>query len=86
MMTVVILAGFFFKITKTEWLILFFTFSLVIGFEMVNTAIESMTDILTLRYDISAKNAKDTAAGMVLVSAIFSIVVGLIIFIPYLIK
>lgn len=86
MMSVVTASGFYFKVTKAEWIILIFTFSLVIGFEMVNTAIESMTDILTLRYDISAKNAKDTAAGMVLVSAIFAVIIGLVIFIPYLIN
>ena len=52
--------------------------------EMVNTALESMTDLIEEKYHVKAKIAKDVSAGMVLVSAISSLIVGLIIFVPKL--
>ena len=51
---------------------------------MLNTAIESVIDLLTHEYNQSAKIAKDTSAGMVLMSAFASIIVGAVIFIPHL--
>lgn len=67
-----------------EWSILIFTITLVIIAEMLNTAIESVTDLLTSEYHLSAKIAKDTSAGMVLITAFSSVVIGAIIFIPHL--
>lgn len=77
--------GFYLKITRTDWLILVFTISLVLIAETVNTSIESMTDLLSAKYHQKAKIAKDTSAGMVLLSALASVIIGLIIFLPYLI-
>ncbi len=79
----VILAGCYFGITQTESIILLFSISLVITAELLNTAIESMTDILIIEYSKHAKIAKDVAAGMVLFSALSAVVVGTIIFLPY---
>jgi diacylglycerol kinase len=61
-----------------------FTIVLVIALEMLNTSIEAMTDLLTRKYAVEARIAKDTAAGMVLVGAIGAIIVGIIIFYPYI--
>ena len=82
--TLVTLLGFYLSLAAWEWLILVFTFSLVIISEMLNTAIESVIDLLTSEYHQAAKIAKDTSAGMVLMSAFASIVVGAVIFIPHL--
>lgn len=79
----VIISGFYFGITKIEWLILLLTIVVVISLEMVNTAIEKVVDLVTDEYHQLAKYAKDVAAGAVLVAAIFAVVIGCIIFVPY---
>lgn len=73
-----------FVVTRVELLILLFTILLGLASEMVNTALESMTDLITKEYRTEAKIAKDVAAGMMLVISIGATVVGLVIFIPYL--
>src|SRR3989339_739221 len=65
----VCLAGSYLSISYLEWLTLIFTFNMVLVSEMVNTAIESMVDLITLERRQDAKVAKDVSAGMVLVSA-----------------
>ena len=59
---------------------------MVLVSEMVNTAIESMVDLITLERRQDAKVAKDVSAGMVLVSAFFSITIGLFIFLPKILQ
>ena len=59
---------------------------LVFSAEMVNTALEEMTDLITEEHKQEAKAAKDVAAGMVLVTAIGAIIVGIVIFVPYIIE
>jgi len=85
-MVSVILMGVYFSISISEWLILVFTFNTVLVAEMINTSIESIVDLITSERREDAKVAKDVAAGMVLVSATLSVVVGLIIFLPKLIN
>ncbi len=81
-MFLVIICGFLFQLSITEWLICILLFGLVISLELVNTAIEAVVDLCTQEYHPLAKIAKDTAAGAVLISAIASVVIGLIIFVP----
>lgn len=81
-MFLVIICGFLFRLSITEWLVCILLFGLVISLELVNTAIEAVVDLCTLEYHPLAKIAKDTAAGAVLISAIASVVIGLIIFVP----
>ena len=50
--------------------------------ELVNTAVESVVDLVTSEYKPLAKIAKDTAAGAVLIAAIMAAIAGLIIFVP----
>lgn len=78
----VVTLGKLFHLTPGEWLILLFTIGLVLVAEMVNTAIEATTDLLTATLQPQAKIVKDVSAGMVLLTAIIAIVVGLVIFIP----
>lgn len=84
MMMAVIICGIFFGINKIEWMICLILFALVISLEMVNTSIEAIVDLYTPQFHPLAKIAKDTAAGAVLVSAIFSAIIGLMIFVPKL--
>ncbi|MCC9844683.1 diacylglycerol kinase, partial [Streptococcus agalactiae] len=52
-------------------------------FEIINSAIENVVDLASnYHFSMLAKNAKDMAAGAVLVVSLFAVLVGLIIFIP----
>jgi diacylglycerol kinase len=82
----VVIAGWYFGITIEQWLIVIFTMLLMLTAEMVNTSIESMTDLIKKEYSQQAKIAKDVAAGMVLLNAIGSVVIGIIIFGPKVIS
>jgi diacylglycerol kinase (ATP) len=78
----VVLFGLLLKISATEWCLCFVLFGLILGLELVNTAIEAVVDLVTEEYRPLAKRAKDAAAGAVLIAAIMAAITGLIIFIP----
>jgi undecaprenol kinase len=80
----VILAGFIFSISKYEWIAIILSIGGMISMELMNTAIERTVDLYTKEYHPLAKQAKDIAAGAVLVFAIASVMIGLIIFLPRL--
>ena len=82
MMVLVILAGLFFQISAVEWCICFVLFGLIMSLELVNTAVESVVDLVTEERRPLAKLAKDAAAGAVLLASIMAAVAGLIIFLP----
>jgi diacylglycerol kinase len=78
----VTVCGFLFRITLYEWLACLCCFGLVFSAEMFNTAIEDIVDMISPEKRTSAGRVKDIAAGAVLVAAIFSAVVGTLIFAP----
>jgi len=78
----VIICAALFQISYVEWLICLALIGAVLALELVNTAIESVVNMITTEYNFHAKVAKDTAAGAVLVMSIISAVIGLIIFVP----
>lgn len=82
----VTLAGTLFHITAAEWCICLLLFALVAALELVNTAVEAVVDLVTEEKKPLAKIAKDTAAGAVLFAAIISVIVGCIIFLPYVLE
>ena len=82
MMVLVILAGLFFQISAVEWCICFVLFGLIMSLELMNTAVESVVDLVTEERRPLAKLAKDAAAGAVLIASIMAAVAGLIIFLP----
>jgi diacylglycerol kinase (ATP) len=77
----VLLIGMLFRLPRTDMAILFVVVSAVLVTEMINTAIESVVDMVTQAYHPLAKLAKDIAAGAVLISAISAVIVGLILFV-----
>ena len=83
-MVLVIAAGLFFKISLTKWCLCFILFGLVMALEMVNTAVESVVDLVTEERKPLAKLAEDAAAGAVLIAAIMAAATGFLIFIPEL--
>lgn len=82
----VTLAGTLFHITAVQWCICLLLFALVISLELVNTAVEAAVDLVTEEKKPLAKIAKDTAAGAVLFAAIVSVIIGCIIFLPYVLE
>lgn len=82
MAILVTICGFSFSISHTEWMFCVLSFGLVIGAEMINTAIENIVDLVSPEKNKLAGYAKDIAAGAVLICAIASVIVGLIIFVP----
>ena len=79
-----IVLGTYFHITQVEWMILILTSGFVLVSEAFNTAIEIDIGLTSPEYHPYARDTKDVAAGAVLISSITAIVVGLIIFIPYI--
>ena len=78
-----IIAGLIFRISAAEWLFLLLSIFLVIAFEIMNSAVENVVDLASdYHFSMRAKNAKDMAAGAVLVVSGFAVVTGLIIFVP----
>ncbi|KEK26231.1 diacylglycerol kinase family protein [Bacillus gaemokensis] len=82
---IVICCGLYFHVTTMEWLILFLTIGIVISLEMVNTAIEKTVDLVTVEFQPFAKIAKDVAAGAVLLFTVIAVIIGAIIFLPYMV-
>ena len=78
----VIICGIAFTISLTEWIFCLLCIGLVVGAEMMNTAIENVVDLASPAQNPLAGKAKDIAAGAVLICAIISVIVGLLIFIP----
>lgn len=82
----VTLAGTLLHITAVQWCICLLLFALVVSLELVNTAVEAAVDLVTEEKKPLAKIAKDTAAGAVLFSALVSVIIGCIIFLPYILE
>ena len=80
----VIAAGFYFQVTLGEWCMLLLCIALVIGFELLNTALENLTDLVKPEHHPIAGKVKDIGAGAVLFVSILSAIIGLIIFWKYL--
>ena len=80
----VTVAGFYFKISASEWAIQILAIALVLGTEAVNTAIEEMANFIHPEYHAKIGQIKDMAAGAVFIVSIFALIVGLIIYLPKL--
>ena len=82
----VVLASWYLRISPVEWAIIVLCISLVIGMEMINSAIEKACDRITREKDDYVRYVKDMAAGAVLWTAIGSAVTGAIILLPKVIE
>ena len=82
----VLLAIVLLPVTKVDCLLLMGIIALVLIVEVLNTAIEQLVDMVSPHMNQRAKMVKDIAAGAVLISAIASIILGSLIFIPYLLS
>jgi diacylglycerol kinase (ATP) len=78
----VTIAGFYYNISKTEWLFQILSIGLVMSIEGLNTAVEKVADFIHPDYHKKIGFIKDIAAGAVLFAAITAILIGLIIYMP----
>ena len=69
----------FFEITRTQLAVIFLANMAVVAAELINTAVERTVDLASEEYTKNGKIAKDTAAGAVLVCAIFAVTTGIAI-------
>ena len=79
---IVTIAGFYYNISTTEWLIQLLAIALVMCAEGVNTAIEAIADFIHPEHHEKIGLIKDIAAGAVFIAAVFTSIIGLIIYIP----
>lgn len=79
---IVVIFGFIFQVDLVDWALISFAIGLVIGFEILNTAIEHLVDIVSFEYSVKAKKVKDIAALATLFVTFIAIIIGLIVFVP----
>ncbi len=82
---VVLLLSFYFQIKLWEFVIIILLIALVLVLEIINSIIERLTDMLKPRIHQYVKDMKDMGAALVFVGAITSLIIGIIIFSPYII-
>ncbi len=83
---IIVLAGYIFNISAIAWIAQSLAIGLVLGFELINTAIEELTDMVSPEYNHMAGKIKDLAAGAVLIVSFFAMVTGLIIYLPKILE
>jgi len=83
--TVAVILGCFFQLSTVEWLWLMACIAIVLITELLNTSLETLTDLVSPTYNEKAGHVKDVAAGAVVVAALFALVTGIIIFLPKII-
>lgn len=79
----VIILMLLFQVTRKEAVLLILIIALVLVLELINSVFEKITDMMKPRIHVYARLCKDIMSGAVLITAVVSLVVGLIIFIPY---
>ena len=80
-----VIIGFLLQISSFEWMVLLLSMSLVLSMEAINTVLENLADYISPGYNEFIKKVKDVSAAAVFISALFAVMIGLIIFIPKII-
>lgn len=80
-----IIAGFYFNISREEWMMQILAFGLVLGIESLNTAVEKIADFIHPEFHHKIGFIKDIAAGAVMFAAMAALAIGLLIYIPKMI-
>lgn len=78
--------GFWLGINRLEWVMISVCICMVLTAETLNSALEKTVDLITSQYHPLAKHAKNMAAGAVLLTAINAVIVGILVFGPYLLE
>jgi undecaprenol kinase/diacylglycerol kinase (ATP) len=83
---IVVLVGWVLKLTSAEWMVLLGCIASVLSFEMINSAIEKICNLVHPTYHPAIKTIKDMAAGAVLFVSVISSIIGAIIFLPKILQ
>ena len=83
---IIFIVSCYFNITPIEWCMVLFCIGVTLSLEMVNSALERVCELVSQEYHPLIKVIKDVAAGAVLWFSIIAVLIGLIIFVPYIIK
>ncbi len=81
-----VIAGILLGISPLEWCVVVMCIGLVIAAEALNSAVEALADKISPGYDSLIGRAKDLGATAVTLLAIVAVVVGCIVYIPYIIR
>jgi len=81
----IVATAWFFRVSCFEWCLLILAISLVVLMEIVNSAVERITDVLKPRINSYVKEIKDIMAAAVMLASITAVIIGLIILGPYLV-
>ena len=81
-----VVAGLVFRISTVEWCVVLLCIAGTLSLELVNSVVELIVDRISPEYSVFAKQAKDMAAGAVLIGAAASAIIGIIIFLPKFIE
>ena len=82
----VVVLMFLLEVSFYEKLILIFTITFLLAIELVNSRIEKIVDIFQPNYDQGAKTIKDVTAGAVFLASLGALIIGILIFLPRLLK
>lgn len=82
----VLILAWFFNVSKFELLLLIFSIGLVLLMETINSAVERIADVLRPRINEYIKEVKDITAAAVMLASLISVIVGTIIFWPYIME
>jgi len=77
-----IILGLYFNISSTEWFAQLLAIGIVMSIEGLNTAIEEVANFIHPEKHKKIGLIKDIAAGAVFIAVVFTIAIGLIIYIP----
>ena len=83
---VVVAAGVALNVSGEDWRWLVVAIVLVWTAETVNTAFEHLCDVVSPEFHASVQKSKDIAAGAVLIAVIGAVIIGLQVFVPYLLR
>ena len=83
---VTLVLGYALEISTIEAITIIMCICLVMACEMINTAIEAVVDLITLKENDLARIAKDSVSSATLILSFMSLIIGLIIFVPKIIE
>ena len=81
----VVAAGLFFHLSRAEWCWIVLAIAIVWTAEALNTAFEFLADAASPSFHPIVRDAKDVAAGAVLITAIAAVIIGVIVFWPHVV-
>ena len=79
---IVLVMGMVLPLTYVERLVVLVIVAVILSMEMINTAIEATVDLVTTKENKLAKVAKDSSSAAVGIMAVFSVIIGILIFVP----